>query len=75
MDKRCAYLTMDDIGDFVSDADLSFAPMAELGWQVDMVPWRHDVDWDDYDLVYILSLIHISEPTRQESRSRMPSSA
>ncbi len=53
MDKRCAYLTMDDIGDFVSDADLSFAPMAELGWQVDMVPWRHDVDWDDYDLVYI----------------------
>jgi glutathione synthase/RimK-type ligase-like ATP-grasp enzyme len=53
MDKRCAYLTMDDIGNFVSDADLSVAPMAELGWQVDMVPWRRDVDWDDYDLVYI----------------------
>jgi glutathione synthase/RimK-type ligase-like ATP-grasp enzyme len=53
MGKRCAYLTMDDIGNFVSDADLSFAPMAELGWQVDLVPWRSDVDWDDYDLVYI----------------------
>ena len=52
-DRRCAYLTMDDIGSFVSDADLSFAPMAELGWQVDMVPWRRDVDWNDYDLVYI----------------------
>ena len=53
MGERCAYLTMDDIGDFVSDADLSFAPMAELGWQVDMVPWRSDADWNDYDLVYI----------------------
>ena len=53
MGRRCAYLTMDDIGNFVSDADLSFAPMNELGWQVDMVPWRRDTDWDDYDLVYI----------------------
>ena len=53
MGKRCAYLTMDDISNFVSDADLSFAPMAALGWQVDMVPWRGDVEWNDYDLVYI----------------------
>ena len=53
MGKRCAYLTMDDIGNFVSDADLSFAPMAELGWEVEMVPWRREADWDDYDLVYI----------------------
>ena len=53
MGKRCAYLTMEDFGDFVSDADLSFAPMAELGWEAEMVPWRSDVDWNDYDLVYI----------------------
>ncbi len=53
MVRRCAYLTMDDFGDFVSDADLSFAPMAELGWEVEMVPWRSPVDWNDYDLVYI----------------------
>ncbi len=44
---------MDDMGDFVSDAELSVAPMAGLGWAVDMVPWRRDVDWDEYDLVYI----------------------
>ena len=44
---------MDDMGDFVSDAELSVVPMAELGWAVDMVPWRRDVDWDEYDLVYI----------------------
>ena len=53
MPRRCAYLTMDEFGDFVSDADLSFAPMAELGWDVEMVPWRSDVDWNGYDLVYI----------------------
>jgi len=45
---------MDAIGQFVSDADLSFAPMVELGWSVDMVSWRDPgVDWDRYDLVYI----------------------
>jgi glutathione synthase/RimK-type ligase-like ATP-grasp enzyme len=53
MGKRCAYLTMDDISNFVSDADLSFAPMVERGWEVEMVPWRSNVDWSDYDLVYI----------------------
>lgn len=54
MRRRCAYLTMEDFGDFVSDADLSFAPMAELGWKAEMVPWRDpDADWDSYDLVYI----------------------
>ena len=51
--RRCAYLTMDDISGFVSDAELSFAPMAELDWEVEMVPWRSDVDWNDYDIVYI----------------------
>jgi len=44
---------MEDFGDFVPDADLSFAPMAELGWEAEMVPWRSPVDWNDYDLVYI----------------------
>ena len=54
MGKRCAYLTMSDMSDFVSDADMSFAPMADLGWEVQMVPWREpDVDWDNYDIVYI----------------------
>lgn len=44
---------MDDMRDFVSDADLGVAPMADLGWAVEMVPWRRDVDWNEYDLVYI----------------------
>ena len=53
MGRRCAYLTMDDISGFVSDAELSFAPMAELGWDVEMVPWQSDLDWNAYELVYI----------------------
>ena len=54
MRRRCAYLTMSDLSDFVSDADMSFAPMAELGWDVEMVPWRDPaVDWNEFDLVYI----------------------
>ena len=53
MGRRCAYLTMDDISNFVADSDLSFAPMAELGWEVDMVPWRSDANWNDYEFVYI----------------------
>ena len=54
MRRRCAFLTMIDFGDFVSDADLSFQPLAALGWHAEMVPWRDpDIDWNDYDLVYI----------------------
>ena len=54
MRRVCAYLTMDDMSDFVSDADLSIAPMNALGWDVQMVPWRTpDADWNAFDLVYI----------------------
>ncbi len=52
--KRCAYLTMHDPGDFVTDYDLSFDAMAALGWRVDTVPWRDtSIDWDEFDAVYI----------------------
>lgn len=42
------------MADFVSDADLSIEPMAELGWTVEYVSWRApDVDWNRYDAVYL----------------------
>ena len=51
---RCAYLTMDDMGDYVSDASLSFDAMARHGWSVAMVSWRDRlVSWGDFDAVYI----------------------
>ncbi len=53
MPRVCAYLTMDDMSDFVSDADLSVAPMNALGWDVQMVPWKASTDWNAFDLVYI----------------------
>ena len=52
--KRCAYLTMDSTDGWTIDADLGFAPMEELGWQVEAIPWRSAArDWNDYDAVYI----------------------
>jgi glutathione synthase/RimK-type ligase-like ATP-grasp enzyme len=51
---RCAYLIMEDPGDHVTDYDVSIEPMAALGWEIDLVPWRKpDVDWDSYDAVYV----------------------
>lgn len=51
--KKVAYLTMADEGDFVTDYHLSIEPMADLGWQVETVAWRSDVDWNEFDAVYI----------------------
>ncbi len=51
---RCAYLTMENPGDSVTDFDVSHASMAALSWDVDMVPWCDvSVDWNVYDAVYI----------------------
>lgn len=52
--RSCAYLTMDCAHGWQIDADLGFAPMAALGWQVIAVPWRSTgTDWDTFDAVYI----------------------
>ncbi len=51
--KRCVYITMDDMGDYVSDADLSVEPMQALGWQVEKISWRENVDWNDVDFAYV----------------------
>lgn len=47
---------MDGLGDDASDDSLAFAPLAELGWTVDEVPWRQkEVLWEDYAAVIIRS--------------------
>jgi hypothetical protein len=52
--RLCAYLTMDSLSDFVSDAAMSVPAMNALGWSVRFVPWREPaVDWNAFDLVYI----------------------
>lgn len=44
---------MADMGDFVTDYALAIPPLATLGWTVETVPWRDDVDWNRFDAVYI----------------------
>jgi len=45
---------MREPGDFVTDYEISFEPMAALGWQVDTVVWDDPcIDWDAFDAVYI----------------------
>lgn len=53
---RCAYLTLNDSTGFVIDDELSYAPLATLGWRVEAISWRTPlVDWRLYDAVVIRS--------------------
>ncbi len=54
--KRCAILTMDNLSDFECYDNLLDAPLAELGWQTQLVSWRSiSVNWLDFDAVIIRS--------------------
>jgi glutathione synthase/RimK-type ligase-like ATP-grasp enzyme len=54
--RRCAYLTLEDRGDFCIYDQLTFAPLHGLGWQVEEIPWtRASVDWSAYDVVVVRS--------------------
>jgi glutathione synthase/RimK-type ligase-like ATP-grasp enzyme len=49
-----AFLTMDDLGVYVSDDELAHAPLAELGWDVELVSWRaQGVRWERFAGVVI----------------------
>jgi hypothetical protein len=45
--RTCAFLTMDDLADFVTDDKLAEAPLAEMGWAVEHVPWRRPEEGED----------------------------
>jgi hypothetical protein len=51
--KRCAFLSTEDLTDFVTDDELTVGPLQALGWRVDFVPWRAAVGWDAYDVVVV----------------------
>jgi glutathione synthase/RimK-type ligase-like ATP-grasp enzyme len=44
---------MDDLEGFVSDDELVFGPLEELGWVVKPVSWRCSTDWNDFAAVVI----------------------
>ncbi len=52
--KPIAFLTMDQLGDFVAYDHLAVPPLNELGWQVEEVSWHSTtVDWNRFAAVVI----------------------
>ncbi len=52
--KPIAFLTMDQLGDFVAYDQLAVPPLNELGWQIEEVSWRNaSVDWNRFAAVVI----------------------
>lgn len=44
---------MDSLDGYVADDELAVEPLARLGFQVDTLSWRADVNWNDYEIVVI----------------------
>jgi len=54
--KRCAFLTLEQRGDFVIDDEHAIEPLASLGWQVSTLSWRQTAEpWDAFEAVIIRS--------------------
>jgi len=54
--KNCAILTMDNLSDFECYDNLFDQPLAQLGWQTQLVSWRaENVNWQQFDAVIIRS--------------------
>jgi glutathione synthase/RimK-type ligase-like ATP-grasp enzyme len=53
---NCAFLTLDERGDYVIDDEHLINPLAELGWQVSTVSWRQtEIPWHEFEAVIIRS--------------------
>ena len=50
---RCAFLTMDNLTGYVSDDELTITHLHDVGWTVEMVSWRKDYNWSQFDVVVI----------------------
>lgn len=54
--KRCAFLTLDEVADFVIDDELAYEPFREIGWEVEAIPWRRlSISPGRFDAVVIRS--------------------
>ncbi len=54
--KKCAFLTMGDIGGLKCDDPMVYGPLADKGWQVNTLSWHGTgTDWQAYDAVVIRS--------------------
>jgi glutathione synthase/RimK-type ligase-like ATP-grasp enzyme len=54
--KRCAFLTLDERGDFVIDDEHAIEPLKQHGWAVSQESWRQTkVPWSEFDAVIVRS--------------------
>ena len=54
--KRCAFLSTDNLEDFFVYDQMLIEPMAEKGWLAEEVSWKNDqAEWDQYDVVVVRS--------------------
>jgi len=53
--RRLAFLSMDSLDDFLVYDELAVPHLNALGWSVEEVSWRADVDWGQYEVVVIRS--------------------
>ena len=54
--RRCAFLSTDNLEDFFVYDRMLFKPMANRGWAVEEVSWRdQSVDWSVYEVVVVRS--------------------
>jgi len=54
--QRCAFLTLDERGDYVIDDEHAVEPLARHGWQVSTLSWRQtEQPWSAFDAVIIRS--------------------
>lgn len=54
--KNCAFLTLDERGDYVIDDEHVIEPLYDLGWNVTTVSWRQTENpWKEFDAVIIRS--------------------
>lgn len=54
--RNCAFLTLQEPGEFVIDDELAVGPLERLGWRVSVLSWRQEaIPWNTFDLVVIRS--------------------
>jgi hypothetical protein len=50
--KNCAFLTLDERGEFVIDDEHAIEPLADIGWCVSTVSWwQTEIPWSYFDVV------------------------
>jgi glutathione synthase/RimK-type ligase-like ATP-grasp enzyme len=55
-ERHCAFLTLEERGDFVIDDELAIPALEAAGWRVHTVPWRQTSQpWNVFDVVVVRS--------------------